>query len=90
MFIGNLADIVGIEQDGRYMYISLGSGMEGRPVKFAAGQSHDHSSVSCLGLALEPLGEAEHACPSRSECISEKKRKGGPKTPAHHSLCITI
>ena len=39
MFIGNLADIVGIEQDGRYMYISLGSRMESRPVKFAASES---------------------------------------------------
>jgi hypothetical protein len=89
LFIGNRADIVGIVQDGRYMYINLGSRMESRPVKFVASQSQWPELYKLSKIGRRPLGEAEDACPSRSECTSEETRKGR-KTPVHHSLCITI
>ena len=67
MFIGNLADIVGIEQYGRYMYISLGYSMESRPVKFAASQSQWPQLYKLSKIGPRPLGEAEYDCPSRSQ-----------------------
>ena len=91
---GNLADLAGSGQYGRYMYISLRHRMESRPVKFAASQRQWPQLYELSKIGPTPLEEAEHDCPcgvlktrERSQSVHQRRKGAADEGRQHITVC---